>query len=633
MDGLRSQIQLHNYIARRDLPKRFATVQFLHCGLWVAGMPALALANLAWLAVFEAIILWLIRTTPPVTQISPGRVRALLLCSTAVSLGYYAPGLILALQPDAGLATGGMAWILAALSTNLVMYNALPAFFWTTALPGIPAALAAVLLGWGKPVAPAEDITWLLPISIVVLYVVNTLQQLWEYRDTHRELDTTRSELLKSLRRLEHMTAHDALTGLKNRAAFGDELKKRLSRAGPQQVLGVLMIDLNGFKPINDSYGHEAGDAVLVTIAQRLNEALRTDGTAYRLGGDEFAVLSHAQTTAELQVLGDRLAETMRVPVPYGGKDLRLGGSIGIAVASAPEHDPDQLCGEADVAMYQAKSTRSKTAVLHEHWMENDRLSDARRTELDAALREGKVRPVYQPKYATDGSGLAGLEALARWDQPDGPPLLPEAFLEDMDKAGLLSELTHVMLKQVLADMADWAKDGLTPGRVSVNIPLIVLATESGRDELTWLLAQRPEQAATLAFEVTEDVYLARSSDLVAASIRHFKELGVQIYLDDFGTGYASYQHLRALTPDCIKIDRSIVAEIGTDHPAEVVIAGFIAIAAALGATVVAEGVETEEQRDLLTRLGCSFLEGHLFMKALGAAEVAVVLPAEQSAA
>jgi EAL domain-containing protein (putative c-di-GMP-specific phosphodiesterase class I) len=197
-----------------------------------------------------------------------------------------------------------------------------------------------------------------------------------------------------------------------------------------------------------------------------------------------------------------------------------------------------------------------------------------------------------------------------------------------MTELGLLPDLTHAILRQVLRDLADWRQAGLDPGRVSVNVPLVVFATESGREELDWLLAQHPGSEPFLAFEITEDVYVARSGDIIAASIRHFRAQGIEIHLDDFGTGQASYQHLRHLTPDVLKIDGSLVSEMGTEAPAEVVIAGFILIAAGIGARVVAEHVETETQRSNLAALGCDYVEGQIFAPAMPVDDAAELMRA-----
>ncbi len=620
---------MHSHIANRDLPKRIATVQFLLLALWYAGQWQQALAIFTTLLIVEGVIFALNRTTPKVTVVSERRVYAHLILSTIVSICYYLPGLLLALHPDFGLAVGGIAWILAALSTNLVMYNALRAFYWTTAVPGFPAALIAAAAIANKDVTPAAGYSWLLPVSIVCLFIVNTVQQLREYRDTHTELERTRANLIDSLRRMEHMSLHDGLTGLGNRASFNAMIEKMLSRTNTSNPVAVFMIDLNGFKPVNDTYGHAAGDAVLISVADRLTKSIRPGAHAFRLGGDEFAVISYASDAQAFQHLGDRLAEEIRKPVPFGEKTLLVGASIGIGITQSDETCPADLCTLADQAMYNAKTTRSQTAVI-------GRPEEAEHTSnpelifnLVEALHNGHIVPFYQPKLTADGTTVVGFEALARWVTPNRGIVLPEQFLPELDRIGKLPELTLVILRSVLSDMAYWQERGLDPGRVSINVPVTSLATQSRREEIDWLLAQHSGIERHLAFEITEDAYLARAANDVARSLHHFRDLGIAIYLDDFGAGHASYQHFKLITPDEIKIDGSIVTEIAPGNPAAAIAQGIINIAHGVGAKTVAENVETEKHWYQLQQMGCDFVEGYFFGAAVPSREVAKWLPVQ----
>lgn len=628
IDGLRTQSQLHSHIAIRDLPKRFATVQFLHAAMWYAGYQTEAVVNFIVLVVLEGVIYFLNRTGPAVTEISRQRIAASLTLSALVSFCYYIPGVILALDDDFGLAMGGMAWILAAISTNLVMYNALRAYYWSTAVAGLPSALIAVAFIANKDVTPAAEYTWLLPVGIVCLYIVNTLQQLREYRDTHDELEKTRAELLKNLRAMEHMSLHDGLTGLGNRAQFQALLERMLSRAAPGNPLAVFMIDLNGFKPINDTYGHSAGDAVLVTVAARLTGALRPGAVAFRVGGDEFCVLSYGSGAQDFQTIGDRLARDIRAPLSFEGKTLLIGASIGFSVSETAQDDPLKLCAVADHAMYLAKTTKSQTALVGTPEALDNEVDPRCHAQLADALKTGEILPYYQPKYTVDGAKMVGFQALARWVTPDKGVLQSHAFIPDLDSIGMLPDLTLSILRAVLIDLSQWHARGYDTGRISINVPVMSLATESRRQELEWLLAEYAGLEPFLAFEITEDAYIVRSGDVVAAALRHFAELGIEIYLDDFGTGYASYQHLRQITPHEIKIDGSLVAAMAPGSPAMAVIQGIINIAHGVGASVVAENVETEPQRVALSDMGCDYVEGHLFAPALPQKDVQELLDA-----
>ena len=627
LDGLRSQIQMHSHIANRDLPKRIASVQFLFFALWFAGQQVEALALFTALILLESVIYVMNRTTPKVTEVSGQRILSHLVLSLSVSCCYYLPGVLLALHPDFGLAVGGIAWILAAMSTNLVMYNALRAFYWTTALPGFPSALIAASAIATKDVNPAAGYTWLLPVSIVCMFIANTIQQLREYRDTHTELERTRADLIESLRRMEHMSLHDGLTGLGNRTSFNALLDKMLSRTTASNPVAVIMIDLNGFKPINDTYGHAAGDAVLVSVAERLGASLRPGAQAFRLGGDEFAVLSYGDDTGGFQRLGDRLAEEIRAPIGFDDKTLLVGASIGIGAADSPETSAADLCTMADQAMYHAKTTRSRTAIIGQPDGQETAPDPYFSTRLVEALKEGQIIPHYQPKLTADGTSIVGFEALARWITEEKEVILPETFLPELDRIGQLPELTLVILEAVLSDLAYWHERGLNPGRISINVPVTSLATHSRRGEVDWLLAQHKGLERHLAFEITEDAYLARAATDVAASLKHFRNLGILIYLDDFGTGHASYQHFKLITPDEIKIDGSIVAEISPGSPAAAIAQGIIHIADGVGAKTVAENVESEAVWYQLKQMGCDFVEGYFFGAAMPREDVAEWLP------
>ncbi len=608
---------MHAYISLRELPKRFVSIQFLLVALWLTGEREPPVTIFCALALIEALAWHLNRTMPEVGVIPAWRVLVSFLLSTIGSAFYYLPAVLLVMQSDFALVVSGLIWIVAAMSANLVMYSALRAYYWATAAAGIPAILSAAFLLIGKAVVPAQGLTWLLPVSVIVLFIANTLQQLWEFRDTQYELSHTRAKLMSSLRRMEHMSLHDGLTGLGNRVAFNAALQQMLEGISRDQKLAVFMIDLNEFKPINDTYGHSAGDAVLEAVGHRVQEVLRPGAQAFRLGGDEFAVLTLGRATEDFQALGDRLVQSVTPPVIFKDKSLFVGASVGIGVAVTPYSDPTKLCARADRGMYLAKSSKSRTAVLGRAEGSDNAIGTNRREALLRALRNGEIGPHYQPRVSLDDARVVGFQALARWDAEGQGVLPPDDFLPELEHIGLLPELTLVMLRAVLADLTVWHAAGLEIDRVSINMPVVSLATESRRQEIDWLLAEFSGFESRLAFEVSEDAYLARASDVIASTLRHFRSLGIEIHLDDFGTGYASYTHLRHFTPDQIKIDGSLIEELASGTMAASIVRGIVNIAHGIGAKVVAEEVEAAQQRDVLTDIGCDFAEGLFFAPVL----------------
>ena len=622
-DGLRAQAQIYQHIAMRDLPKRYVCVHFLLYGTWISGFE-LASA-IIWLAItgLELIASYVIRQTPKATQISETRLFWYLSTSSIISCLYFAPSVILAQQPDFGLYMLGLIWVFAATAGASIMYHALPAFFWSVIIPGCIAALIVLLAGFKLGFSEVTVQSWSIAVGLLLLHLVNTVRTMWDFRDTNDVLNNTRAESLERLRQLERLSSHDTLTGLLNRAAFDSRLAKCLRSVKPGQNVGVILMDLNGFKPINDTYGHGAGDAVLIAVARRLAKFGDGLSAPARLGGDEFAMIvpPHMEESAAVAFAAAMIAD-LRDPIIHKTVELRISASAGIAFSGEEFHRAAELYSAADQAMYRAKANSGERPVLYRPDLFPPRPSLQDKNRLEIALRNGEIGPFYQLKIGVDSGEIRGLEALVRWRKPGGKILAPGAFLDDAQSLGLMPELTYWMLRRVLEDLSGWLADGLEPGRVAVNIPEITLATQNGREDLDWLLSEFEHCRAHITFEITEDVVIARSGDIIKASIDHFAASGVAISLDDFGTGFASFQHLQHLTFGEMKIDTSFVAGLGSDPVADVIIEGFILIARGLGVDITAEGVETEEQLEHLRKLGCTYAQGYLFSPAVPAAEV-----------
>lgn len=621
-DGLRAQAQLYQHIVLRDLPKRYVILHFVLYGSWLAGFTTASLVVWGLITAIEIALYLTIKHAPNVAFASASRLFAYLGVSSSASILYYMPAAFLSLQPDFGLYMLGVIWVLGAMSGVSFMYHATPAFFWTGTIPGVATAFFVLLAGLKNDFTQVSLTSWSLALGMLCLFAANTIRQLWDFRDTHDELDTTRAESLVRLRRLEHLSTHDGLTNLLNRGAFDAKLASALRDTRDGDAVAVMLLDLNGFKPINDTYGHDAGDAVIVAIGKRLKKITNSRTTVARMGGDEFAVIlpTHMGEAATLGLAAAILAHISE-PIIYKTAVLRVSASLGVAFAGGTITRASEIYAAADQAMYRAKANDDGQAVLFKPEQFAPRPSLEDKNRIETGLRNGEILPFYQPKVRLETGKIIGFEALARWQHPTRGVLSPGQFMADLQNLGLMQDLTYWILRHVLTDVSDWLAAGLNPGRIGVNIPEITLATQNGREDIDWLLAEYEHCRNHITFEITEDVVIARSGDIIKKAIAHFARSGVKISLDDFGTGFASFQHLQQLTFDEMKIDTSFVAGLGTDPVADVIIEGFMLIARGVGVDVTAEGVETEAQLKHLLQLGCDTAQGYYFSPAVPQAE------------
>lgn len=411
---------------------------------------------------------------------------------------------------------------------------------------------------------------------------------------------------------------HDPLTGLPNRLLFHHRLEEALEKAKWQNShVCLLLIDLDDFKDVNDSLGHDAGDALLTETAARLSEMMRDCDTMARLGGDEFAVivveplkLSNALNLAET------IIKRIRQPFIYEGRTILSRASIG--VAAYPDHDsePTELVKDADIALYRAKAEGRGRVVAYSPLM---RAAAEQRLALVREVREAVTRdefiPFYQPKVCLGTGGIIGLEALARWQHPEKGLLTPATFGEAFDDPELATVLSKRLIGKVVSDIKRWLDAGLNPGRVAVNLASSEFDEPELADDILRLLTLAKVPTRHFEVEVTERVLLDGRSDQVAATLGELRRHGVQIALDDFGTGYASLTHLKQFPVDHIKIDRSFVQDLGSDDGNAAIVSAVVGLGKSLGLKVTAEGIETKGQLHLLREMGCHNGQGYLFGK------------------
>jgi diguanylate cyclase (GGDEF)-like protein/PAS domain S-box-containing protein len=423
---------------------------------------------------------------------------------------------------------------------------------------------------------------------------------------------------------LERLALYDPLTGLPNRALFGDRLRQVLARRGRETATAVYFLDLDRFKRINDSLGHSAGDAVLREVAERLTGVVRPEDTVARFGGDEFTVLCESVGgVLEAVAIADRLQRPLRQPLRLGGAELRLSASIGVALLEAGEGgDGQRLIEDADAAMYRAKERGGARTELFDNAMRDNAVRAMRvEQELQRALEQGELRLRYQPSVDLATGQVVGAEALVRWEHPQRGLIVPDSFLGVAEETGLIVPLGSWVVGETCRQLAEWQTRPETADlRVSVNLSARELTHP---DVVTTVLSCVRESGIdprSLAIEVTESTAMA-DGDTGFRALRDLSAEGIRVAIDDFGTGYSSMEQLRRMPVDIVKVDRSFVAGMASDSTDREIVAAVVGMARALNLSVVAEGIETREQAEALRELGCDIGQGFLFAKAVPAPE------------
>jgi diguanylate cyclase (GGDEF)-like protein len=445
-------------------------------------------------------------------------------------------------------------------------------------------------------------------------------------------LETTLRQVTDLKEQLRHQALHDTLTGLPNRALFLDRVRQAVEsapRTGEWPT--VLYLDLDGFKPVNDTHGHDAGDVLLRNVAGRLRACLRPADTAARLGGDEFAVLLTEPLADDgLARVVERICTQVAVPVDLGdGRYASVRTSIGVAAGSPRTRTADDLVRNADVAMYSAKRRGGSRHVVFDPTLgEPVALPGDTAAELAAAVRAGEIAVAYQPLVDLASGRVVGAEALARWQHQDGTRL-PERFLGLAEDTGLISEVGKLVLRDACRQAATWLAGGADPDTLLVTVNLCVpqLAEPGLPDEVAAALAGAGLDPRHLVLEITETA-LMQDRETAATTLWRLRELGVRIAIDDFGTGYSSLAYLRRFPIDMLKVAREFVDGLGRDVHDDVITRAIVDLAGTLGLLTVAEGVETEAQRRHVAELGCDLAQGFLFAHPLPAAEVTALLAA-----
>ncbi|SIT46751.1 modulator of Rnase II stability [Paraburkholderia piptadeniae] len=420
--------------------------------------------------------------------------------------------------------------------------------------------------------------------------------------------------------RLTELANTDSLTGLPNRNAIHDKTRTAIASAAPGVSVGILFLDLDNFKKVNDHYGHVFGDRLIQDVSSAIRQCLGADDVLARLGGDEFIVLSPLATVESMEAIAQRILERLRTPFSLGLVEVYTGCSIGIAMF--PEHGDslEALIRAADTAMYVAKDDGKRTYRVFSPEM-NRKVAEYMwlDTNLRRGLEEGQLTLHYQPKLSLATGKVYGVEALVRWNSPERGQIMPAAFIRYAEESGLIGPLGRWVMQTAAEQAAQWKARGLSL-RVAINVSARQLVDTAIVSHFNEALQNAKLDPCLLDIELTESCLIEDEAAAIGL-ITQFRDLGAQVHLDDFGTGYSSLSQLGRIPLDVIKLDRSFVSSINADRKSQALVRSMVAVAQALQLKVVAEGIETESEELFMKGLGVEYVQGYLYGKPMPAAD------------
>ncbi|RZI87046.1 MAG: EAL domain-containing protein, partial [Pseudomonas sp.] len=397
------------------------------------------------------------------------------------------------------------------------------------------------------------------------------------------------------------------------RTLLADRIEQAIGKASEQGTCFALMfIDLDGFKPVNDAFGHHVGDQLLKAVAERLRGHLHSQDTLARIGGDEFVLLVELQEPGDAMGVAIKQVNLVSRPYRVAEHDLQLTASIGIVLYPGNGMDQHELLRNADAAMYHAKNAGKNGYSFFDVSMNSDARQQLQLLQgLRVALQQGQFRLHYQPKFDAVRRVPIGAEALLRWEHPQHGLLYPDRFISLAEKTGLIIPIGEWVLGEACRQMRQWLEQGHEDWRIAVNLSAIQFCYAGLVDGVAQALQRNQLPANNLTLEITETTAM-RDADASLLVLQRLSDMGVDISIDDFGTGYSSLMYLKRLPANELKIDRGFVRDLEHDSDDAAIVSAIVALGQALGLRIVAEGVETDSQQDFLTRLGCDSLQGYL---------------------
>ena len=435
-------------------------------------------------------------------------------------------------------------------------------------------------------------------------------------------------ERKRSEAKLHYLARYDSLTGIPNRQHLREQLEHATTRAiRRQQQMGLLFLDLDRFKAVNDTLGHELGDELLRAVVERLKGSVRQGDTVARLGGDEFAVLlEDVSGPLEIEPIARSIVSRFQEPFQLGGRQLSVTASVGITLYPTDNTDPMALLNNADIAMYQAKEQGRNNfkffapsmheEILRYHGIEND---------LRKGIAEQQFQLLYQPQVSFSDYRVHAVEALLRWNHPTRGLVTPDEFISVAEESGCIVPLGLWVLDEACRQLKQWEAAGLPVPRMAVNVSAVHFHQPDFHDHVRETLSRHSVEPGRIELELTERS-LMEDTDGARASLRALKNIGVRLAIDDFGTGYSCLAYLRRFPIDVLKIDRSFVSDLNTSTDDQAICAAILSIAQRLSLDSVAEGIESEQQLRFLTKQGCRFGQGYYFSRPIDALQIATML-------
>ncbi|MCP1117435.1 diguanylate cyclase (GGDEF)-like protein [Robbsia andropogonis] len=465
-----------------------------------------------------------------------------------------------------------------------------------------------------------------LPILVITVAVL-AVALITSILDMRLEINTAilSSSLAEANQELSRIALHDTLTRLPNRMLLMDRLEKAIETASATRTMfTVMFVDLDGFKSVNDTFGHHLGDQLLVQVSERIRQNVHAQDTCARLGGDEFVVLSPIPGAADAATIAERLVNVLDEPFVVAGHHLSVSASIGIALYPGDGDSPGDLVKSADIAMYHAKSAGRNQACFFEGSMHTDNTNHLMLLhDMRLARKRDEFVLYYQPKFRAPNGPMIGAEALLRWNHPTRGRIGPDEFIPLAERSGLIIGIGEWVLDEACRQLAEWHRSARTDAGRALTMAVNISTAQFNHPRFTEMIvetiAKHEIAPAKLTLEITESTAM-QDVDANLAILEKLNEIGVRISIDDFGTGYSSLLYLKRMPASELKIDRGFVMNLENSSEDAAIVSAIVALGGTLKLNIVAEGVETDEQQALLTRLGCDLLQGFLLGKPMEAA-------------
>jgi diguanylate cyclase (GGDEF)-like protein len=487
----------------------------------------------------------------------------------------------------------------------------LPAAAWSASITvGIPFVIFFMLSG--EPVFMAIASNFLIVVAVLVMITLSYYRAFSSVIDAKQELELQNRKTQKLNAQNEILANQDGLTKLSNRRSFASHLGKKLKTDIQNHSFIVGLIDLDGFKPVNDIHGHAAGDRVLTEVSMRLKKLLSDDCMLARIGGDEFAlVIDHSPDHDEIQRLGKRITETLQLPFTMRTGLVQISGSCGFAIYPEAGNTADELMDRADFALYEAKSRARGSSIIFS--TEHER-QIRQKSQVELALTQSvssqQMTLHYQPIVDGSTGKIVGLEALARWFHSELGHIPPDQFIAIAEKTGIVTDITINLFEQAVQQLKAWPE----PLYLSFNLSVHDVINRKTLNQLKQILDNHQVSSSRVQFEITETTMMT-DLEHCANITREMQQMGFKVALDDFGSGYSSLSYLHKLAFDTLKVDRSFVHNLHLDQRSQGIVKTILALCTSFNVSCTVEGVESEEQKDLLLALGCTHMQGYYFYR------------------